>query len=74
MLDTLPDSVLICTKGSEEKIAKPIYGNLMLNSFFGCDVINAYEKKASLKKYKHEKEMPLKQRIFYDANAFEQQE
>ncbi len=42
LLDALPDSVLVCTKSTEETRAKPVFSNVKLNEFFGCDVLNSH--------------------------------
>ncbi len=65
LLDGLPDSVLVCTKSTEERKARPLYGNVKLNSFFGCDVVNSHNKsKLHKKDRKVKKQSPLERNIF----------
>lgn len=40
LLDTVPDNVFICTKGSESSESQRIYANLKMNTFFGGDIVN----------------------------------
>lgn len=39
LLDSMPDSVFICTKGSDDKQTCPIYANLQTNVFFGRNIL-----------------------------------
>ena len=40
LFHAVPDSVLLCTKGTDSKGAKSIFANLKMNTFFGSDVVN----------------------------------
>jgi len=39
LLDKVPDSVFICTRGSEATAPKPVYANLNMTKFFGRDIL-----------------------------------
>ena len=39
LLDAVPDSVYICTKGGIDKAPKGIYANFKMNQFFGRRVV-----------------------------------
>ena len=57
LLDAVPDSVLICSKGSHEQHLRPIYANSKTSAFFGKDIFNynAPRKKSMLKSVKNPK-------------------
>lgn len=39
LLNSVPDSVMICTKGDELRAHRPVYGNSHINRFFGHSVV-----------------------------------
>mmetsp|Transcript_39793 Transcript_39793/g.52096 ORF Transcript_39793/g.52096 Transcript_39793/m.52096 type:complete len:91 (+) Transcript_39793:140-412(+) len=39
LLDAVPDSVLICSRGSVDSVPKGVYANRRMNKFFGRDVV-----------------------------------
>ena len=45
LLDSVPDSVLICTQGNEDYAPKILYANTKMKNFFGSDVTRPLKKK-----------------------------
>ena len=50
LLNSVPDSVMICTKGDESRAPRPVYGNSHINRFFGHSVVKSAVYDASGKK------------------------
>ena len=40
LLNTVPDNVFICSKGTESQAMQSLYANLKMNTFFGGDIVN----------------------------------
>lgn len=74
MLDAVPDSVFILEKETEEIAGKPLYANIKMNAFFGCDIVRRPEKtteKTTKKKHSYptvprpDTAEPLKRKLFH---------
>ena len=52
LLDSVPDNVIICSRGNKKRPAKALYANLRTTTFFGSDVVNyrTNQKKKSMLK------------------------
>ena len=50
LLNSVPDNVLICTKGNEHHQLQPIYANARINQFFGKSVVNQSRVQTNSKK------------------------
>ncbi len=65
LLDSVPDKVLIVSRGNENQLAKAVYTNRQMTEFFGSDpTAPMTQSNSNRKQRKGEKRHPMKNRIF----------
>jgi len=66
VLDLVPESVFVCTKGCEQHPSRPVFANSKTNKFFGADIMKVSKNRKGLTRMD-----PLKQRYFTERNVEE---